>query len=802
MRFQGKGPILKVLATGGDLMSNNDKYSVDKILKDAEEIKVKVIKRESEQQSKYIGKKMSVIKSNMKKESEANNKNVIKKLVSKGKIKNKDIYSTTGTKVKLSVTNPLDILPIDDTENIDHIHKSDKIESKPPPSKTENKNDLKEKSSANHNMANKNKEVLHFEHDEILEYKRALKMSQSKTNHPKNDNSININSKPPKKRFSFSNNIKAAQTSNIDFPSASEFNDYTCRKDVHSIKKTNISKCKTSFLQTLAISIIMLICIAPPILLRFFPDILQSLNISNINIIYSSINLGASILCIIICFSIIKNGLVGIFRFKGNVDSAVSIAIISTAIQASVSFINLNRFGETKVQLSTFTGIAVIALFFRCLGKLYKNLIIRDNFTFVSSSSPKYSIKRLSDETLATKISNGLNLKKPVISYQKKTKFLSNFLYISNLPDPADKISCYFAPITLSLSFLIAIIVLILKRDPINSISTFTLISCMSVPISLSFSINKLIYKTCKESLKNHSMISGYKAIQQFSNINTVVIDENDLFPNGSINMIGLKTFSALRLDESILCAAAVVNSIGVPMRYIFDNVIKKKQNSIPNISEVKYTDGLGLTSWANGKRILIGNRNLLKMHRVDAPPKEFELPYRKKGYEITYFAKGGELVAAFILSYTPEENVTLELERLEETGVNIIIRTSDHNITKDFIANKFNLFPGNIKILSEQESTLCKDIHNSEDSSSPSYLASKGSISSFSHLISSCIKLRTNINIASIIQVISIILGLIIVSMISIYSGGVESIGFFEILIYILFWNFATILTTKIKKI
>ena len=170
MRFQGNGPILKVLATGGDLMSNNDKYSVDKILKDAEEIKVKVIKRESEQQSKYIGKKMSVIKSNMKKESETNNKNVIKKLVSKGKIKNKDIYSTTGTKVKLSVTNPLDILPIDDTENIDHIHKSDKIESKPPPSKTENKNDLKEKSSAKHNMANKNKEVLHFEHDEILEY--------------------------------------------------------------------------------------------------------------------------------------------------------------------------------------------------------------------------------------------------------------------------------------------------------------------------------------------------------------------------------------------------------------------------------------------------------------------------------------------------------------------------------------------------------------------------------------------------------------------------------------------------------
>ena len=138
----------------------------------------------------------------------------------------------------------------------------------------------------------------------------------------------------------------------------------------------------------------------------------------------------------------------------------------------------------------------------------------------------------------------------------------------------------------------------------------------------------------------------------------------------------------------------------------------------------------------------------------------------------------------------------------LEEIGVNIIIRTPDHNITKDFIANKFNLFPGTIKILSEEESNLCSDIYNSSDTSSPSYLASRGNIISFSHLISSCIKVKTNINIASIIQIISIILGIIIVSMISIYSGGVESIGFFEILVYTVFWSFSTILTIKIKRI
>ena len=138
---------------------------------------------------------------------------------------------------------------------------------------------------------------------------------------------------------------------------------------------------------------------------------------------------------------------------------------------------------------------------------------------------------------------------------------------------------------------------------------------------------------------------------------------------------------------------------------------------------------------------------------------------------------------------------------QLEEIGVNIIVKTSDHNITKDFIANKFNLFPENIKILSEKEVDLCNDIYTSSDTSSPAYIATKGKLSSFLYIIESCKKLKINISIASIIQIISLILGVIIVSMISIYPSGVESIGFFEIFIYIVFWSLSITITTKIKR-
>lgn len=845
---------------------NDDKYSVDQILEDAEKIKVKIIKRESEQRSKSIGEKMSIIRSNMEKELEADykHKSLIKKFIPKDKLKVEDIYSNTSSKIKLKVTNPLDILPLDDPENTEQtIQTNNKIQSssktqkptkeptkdsKPQPindttsvpvknnktksallttesptepqklTKTVQKNSnnstskLKDKNSQELNLTDKNniesknnsnklKKVVHSGCEEIATYKRALKNSQNKSKKSQDSNKKeDIDLKINQKRTFLFNNKKDYLTDN-NLQENDELLEYTCSKDIESIKKDNLAKCKKSLIQTLILFITMLISVIPPILLRFFPSIFQKLSTTNINLIYSSINLGASILCIIVCFSIVKNGLKGILHLKGNIYSAVSISIILTLIQSAISFINLNRFGESKGQISIFTGIAVIYLFFITLGELYKSLTIRNNFAFISSSSQKYSLKEINDEASTAKITDGLNLKNPIISYQKKAEFLSNFLHISYSPDPADSIAYYSAPITLALSFLISIIVLIMKKEPFSFISTFTLISCMSIPVSLSFSINNLLYKVCRRSLKQHSMISGYRAIQQFSNVNTIIVDENELFPAGSINMIGLKTFSALRLDESILCAAAVINSIGIPMKHIFDDVIKKKRNLMPNVSEVKYTQGLGLTSWANGKRILIGNRDLLKAHGISAPPMKFELSYRKKGYEITYFAKGGNLVAAFILSYTAEKNIKSKLAQLEEIGVNIIVKTSDHNITKDFIANKFNLFPENIKILSEKEVDLCNDIYTSSDISSPAYIATKGKLSSFLYIIESCKKLKINISIASIIQIISLILGVIIVSMISIYPSGVESIGFFEIFIYIVFWSLSIMITTKIKR-
>lgn len=867
--------------------SKNDEYSVDEILKDAEILKKKIIKRESEEQSKLIGEKMEAIKEHIAENSSGSQQvnsnkrnNIFKRLIPFAKPKVEDIFSDTNSEIKTKLTNPLDVLPYDSNEktslkssskkgtpnttvdsfskntSLNHISsdstpkktpKLDENKSSPQMQNTSNskqqtvsdnstaikqqisksssdksplkeaakKTNEKEKSvkkdidkkqqppiiSLSDNFDIRRKTML-FEFEESNTYKKMLKNSKKQKTKPV-EKEINIpeETQKTKNRFSFFSRFKNDDISSTD-ESLNEmsFHDYTCPNDIDSIKKDTVSNCKSSLIRTILIFIIMVVTNVSPILIRFMPNLIQSLNIPNFSLVYSSVTLGLLLLCIAICFPTIKNGLTGLFKLKGNTDSAISIALMATTVQAAISFIDLGRFGETKKQISLFAGIAVIGLFFNSIGKLYKALRIRNNFKFVSSASQKYCAKICDDTSIACNFADGLNVKKPIIAYQKKTNFLSDFLAISNSADLNDKLSYYVAPISTILAFIISVITLFIRKDIINSISIFTLISCICIPISSSFAINNLLYKICKTSLKQSSMISGYDSVKQFSKVNTVIIDENELYPNGFVSLIGLKTFSALRLDESILCAAAVVNSAGGPMKSIFDNVIKEKKEQIPKVSEVKYIEGLGLVSWANGKRILIGNRELLKMHGISAPSKEFELSHKKKNHEITYFAKGGELVAALILSYLPNKKIKARLQSLEKIGVNIIVKTTDQNLTKDFISYQFNLLSNGVKVLSTEQAKTCSDFKDLSDVSSPAYLGTKGNIASFLYLIESCIKVKDKITTTVTLQMISLILGLAIVSIISFYSIGIESTSFVEILIYTLFWSVSTILISKIQ--
>lgn len=580
-------------------------------------------------------------------------------------------------------------------------------------------------------------------------------------------------------------------------PQTEIVDDYTSEKDIDLIKK-ELSLSKLKLLIRLIITFITMsasVCVT--VLFRTNLSFIQ--NSSNLSSLYLLINLISIVISSCACISVIINGVKSIIKMNGNTDTAITLAIFACILQIVLAYIAPNKFNP-RSGLYLYACIALIGLFFNTLGKYLIVLRVKNNFKFLISKSPKYVAKICSDDKFISKITDSTQIKNPVIAYQSKTKFLSNFLKLSYSPDPCENLAKNIAPVGVILSILITAVEFIVTLDIFKSISLFAIISCMFIPMGAIVAANAQLYSFCKKALKHGTMLSGYPGIKQFAGVNSLIIDSEDLYKRGAVTLRGIKTFGTQKIDEGILYAAAVIKEVKGPLLPVFYQIINGRDYILPSATNIKYIDSKGIVAYVNSKRVLIGNRKLLEEHHISPKSFEYEQQYKKSGNEITYFAIEDELVAMFILSYTPDKNIASELQRLEYNGINIIVRTADPNITTEMIAKQFGLFLKTVNIIPVEHIKSYNKEKETQSESSRAYLATKGSISSFASAISSCVRIKLNIYLAVIIQAITVVLGVSIITLITFYAG-LDQISPIGIIIYSLFWIGASIIAPIIRK-
>ena len=80
-------------------------------------------------------------------------------------------------------------------------------------------------------------------------------------------------------------------------------------------------------------------------------------------------------------------------------------------------------------------------------------LRIKDNLKFISSETPSHAVKIYTNEEIAKKMMSGTVFEQPIIVYQHKTKFMSNFLKMSAMRERmlSSSISPYIISLEISL---------------------------------------------------------------------------------------------------------------------------------------------------------------------------------------------------------------------------------------------------------------------------------------------------------------------------------------------------------------
>jgi cation transport ATPase len=297
-------------------------------------------------------------------------------------------------------------------------------------------------------------------------------------------------------------------------------------------------------------------------------------------------------------------------------------------------------------------------------------------------------------------------------------------------------------------------------------------------------------------------MVAGYPSVKQFCDSSAVMIDAAELYPEGCVKLDGIKTFANHRNDESVLAAAAILREAQSPMASVFNrNILSKEQNAaLPEVESVLYEDSMGLIGWVAGERILVGNRELMHKYNIETPSTDYEEKYLIEGRQITYLAQQGELISMFVTTYSSDKKIAEALHKGEQSGLSFLVRTTDCNITAEKVSEDFSLFYRSVRILPTGLGNVCKEAQSQIEEKSRAYLGTRGSVASMIRGAAGCMRIKGNISLAVIVQLIALILGILLVATLCLYATT-SVLGTLQILIYSVFWAAAALLSPLIQK-
>lgn len=563
-------------------------------------------------------------------------------------------------------------------------------------------------------------------------------------------------------------------------------------KAVHAIFTKELNSAKFRMISSILSLLVLLVC---SIITSMFSNFSV---FANSPYVYSALNLTVLIAIGGVNYKAFGEAIHKLKKKKFNYSVALSLSIAVGVLQCLVSF----AYGELVLSgMHIYAAVALFPVMLINIGEYIKLENDFTNFVLLNNESGKfYAIKSIDEEDVAFEVGRGLMIKDPDIRYRAKVGFPDKFVEMSRSVDPTSDMFKLVIPVALAAGALVCIISSIIYRNIFVGVSALAGVYLMAVPAGAFLSAFSCLREANKQLNRQKCMVSGYEAVDDILNTNAVVVDSVDIFKSEKTNIYGIKLFNSMRIDEAILYTAAVIIQSDGALTEVFDTIIGQNREMLPTVESLAYEEKLGCSGWIYNYRVLVGNRDLLIKHNVEVQSKEEERKYSKGNKQIIYLAVEGKVAAMFVVAYGADEKIAHYFRALEKAGVNILVKTSDANITEEFIEQHFNLPRNFIKIISPVAGVMFREYSEKETEKEPCRILSDGKVKSSLRALLAAFTVNGQRNISNILQYVGVGIGILLMSMFAFFAGLTQA-GVLQIILFESLWSLLVIFVPQLVK-
>ena len=255
----------------------------------------------------------------------------------------------------------------------------------------------------------------------------------------------------------------------------------------------------------------------------------------------------------------------------------------------------------------------------------------------------------------------------------------------------ADKVSSYFVPAVVLIAVSSFFFWYLSGQTFVFSLSIFIAVLIIACPCALGLATPTAVIVGTGKAAENGILIKSAEALENVHKVNTIVFDKTGTLTTGKPVVTDIISIGKIGKKDILRYAAIAEKNSEHPLAEAIINRAKKSNIKVPDPKSFRAIPGQGIKA-SFGKKILFGNRMLMKKNRVKVNDEDKIESLEGQGKTVMILALNGKAVGLIAVADTLNRFSSKAVRRLQKMRKRVVMLTGDNKRTAIAIARQLGI--------------------------------------------------------------------------------------------------------------
>lgn len=279
----------------------------------------------------------------------------------------------------------------------------------------------------------------------------------------------------------------------------------------------------------------------------------------------------------------------------------------------------------------------------------------------------------------------------------------------------ADKISGYFVPIVILIAIITFITYLILGYNMVSALSTFVTILVVACPCSLGLATPLAIVVSQGVCVNNGILVKKSDVLENASKINTIVFDKTGTLTYGKLKISKIYNYSKMSDEKLIQIVGSIEEKSTHPIAKAFTDYMETKKQEKLEVKKFENIAGYGIIGTIENDEMILGNRKIVDKYNIENNYLNDEKELASNGNSIIYAIQNKKIIALIGVNDIVRENAKEVIKNMNSKNIQTIMLTGDNEEVAEKISKELKITKTISNVLPVQKAEIIEKLKQEE---------------------------------------------------------------------------------------